>query len=58
MFWAACTGTLDDHISVAVGRDYADVSPMDGVVLGSGGQKLTIEVDVVPVLDPSRIPSA
>ena len=40
---------VDDHIAVAVGRDYADVSPMDGVILGSGGQKLTIEVDVVPV---------
>lgn len=41
---------IDDHIAVTTSRDYADVSPMDGVILGSGGQKLTIEVDVVPEL--------
>jgi transglutaminase-like putative cysteine protease len=40
---------VDDHIAVAIGRDYADVSPIDGVILGSGGQKLSIEVDVVPI---------
>lgn len=40
---------VNDHIAVAVGRDYADVSPIDGVILGSGGQKLSIEVDVVPI---------
>lgn len=38
-----------DHIVVARGRDYADVSPVDGVILGSGGQKLTVSVDVEPV---------
>jgi transglutaminase-like putative cysteine protease len=40
---------VDDHIAVAIGRDYADVSPVDGVILGSGRQKLSIEVDVVPI---------
>ncbi|HWG03583.1 MAG TPA: transglutaminase family protein [Beijerinckiaceae bacterium] len=39
----------DDHIVVAVGRDYADVSPIDGVFTGSGGHKLAVSVDVVPV---------
>jgi transglutaminase-like putative cysteine protease len=38
----------NDHIVIAVGRDYADVSPLDGVVLASGGQTLTVSVDVAP----------
>ena len=29
-------------------RDYADVAPIGGVVLGSGGQKIDVAVDVVP----------
>jgi len=36
----------DGHITLAWGRDYADVAPLKGVVLGGGGQKLTVEVDV------------
>src|SRR5262249_40300235 len=36
----------DDHVVVAVGRDYADVAPVDGVVLVSGGQKLDVSVSV------------
>jgi transglutaminase-like putative cysteine protease len=38
-----------DHIVLAVGRDYADVAPIDGVVISSGGQKLAVSVDVNPV---------
>lgn len=38
----------DDHIILAVGRDYADVAPIDGIILASGAQSLTVEVDVVP----------
>ncbi len=41
------TGT--DHVTLAVGRDYADVSPLDGVVIASGGQQLEVAVNVVPV---------
>jgi len=41
----------DGHILVALGRDYGDVSPIDGVLLGLTGQKLKVAVDVVPV-DP------
>ncbi len=37
-----------DHVVLAVGRDYTDVSPVDGVIVGSRRQKLTVEVDVVP----------
>jgi transglutaminase-like putative cysteine protease len=36
----------NDHIIVAIGRDYADVSPVDGVILGAGGQSLEVRVDV------------
>ncbi len=36
----------DEHIVLAVGRDYADVSPIDGVILGAGKQKLDVSVDV------------
>jgi transglutaminase-like putative cysteine protease len=39
----------NDHIVVARGRDYADVSPIDGVIIGSGGQSLDVKVDVEPL---------
>ena len=41
----------DDHIVLAVGRDYADVAPIDGVILATGAQTLSVEVDVVPESD-------
>ena len=39
----------NDHIELAIGRDFSDVSPIHGVVLGSGEQDLDVEVDVIPV---------
>jgi transglutaminase-like putative cysteine protease len=39
----------DDHLVVAIGRDYADVAPIDGVVFVSGGQSLDVSVSVTPV---------
>jgi transglutaminase-like putative cysteine protease len=39
----------DDHVVLAVGRDYADVAPIDGVVLASGQQRLNTAVDVIPI---------
>ncbi len=39
----------DDHIVTAFGRDYADVSPLDGVLVGPGSQKVGVAVDVIPV---------
>ncbi|TMV15277.1 transglutaminase family protein [Arenibacterium halophilum] len=39
----------EDHIVVAVGRDYADVAPVKGSLRATGGQKSTHSVDVVPV---------
>jgi transglutaminase-like putative cysteine protease len=34
------------HISVALGRDFSDVSPLSGVVLGGGRHQLSVSVDV------------
>ena len=39
----------DDHIILAEGRDYADVSPLDGVILSSGDQDVDVGVDVIPI---------
>jgi transglutaminase-like putative cysteine protease len=39
----------NDHIILAVGRDFSDVSPVDGIIVGSRKQKLRVEVDVIPV---------
>ncbi len=39
----------NDHIDVAVGRDFSDVSPIHGVFVGSGETKLDVGVDVIPV---------
>jgi transglutaminase-like putative cysteine protease len=38
----------EDHVMLAVGRDYTDVAPMDGVILGSGGQRIGVSVNVIP----------
>ena len=37
-----------DHVIVAIGRDYAEIAPVDGVVLGSGAQSMEVSVDVAP----------
>ncbi len=39
----------DAHVMLAIGRDYTDVAPMDGVILGSGGQRIAVSVNVIPV---------
>jgi transglutaminase-like putative cysteine protease len=36
------------HITAAWGRDYSDVSPIRGVLLGSGEHTLSVAVNVVP----------
>jgi len=38
-----------DHIVTAIGRDYADVSPIDGIFLGRRSGKIEVSVDVAPV---------
>ena len=50
----------NDHIVLAVGRDYSDVAPIDGVILAPGFQTLKVGVDVIPderqppLADPDR----
>ena len=58
--WCPGTGWVDfdptnncvpsnGHITVAWGRDYSDVSPIYGVLLGGARHKLHVEVDVMPL---------
>lgn len=37
-----------DHVTVAWGRDYSDVTPVKGVALGGGEQVISVSVSVVP----------
>ena len=39
----------DGHITVAWGRDYSDVSPIHGVLLGGAKHTLHVGVDVLPI---------
>lgn len=41
----------DRHITVAWGRDFSDVSPLRGVTIGAGEQRLQVAVDVLPEND-------
>ncbi len=39
---------LNNHVRVAYGRDFEDVSPLRGTVVGGGWQRLTIGVTMTP----------
>lgn len=39
----------DEHVTIAYGRDFSDVTPIRGVILGGGSHELTVAVDVDPV---------
>jgi len=39
----------NEHITLAWGRDYSDVSPTRGFIVGGGTQTLRVAVDVVPL---------
>lgn len=44
----------DEHIMVAIGRDYSDVPPVKGVCYGGGAQELHVSVTIEPVvLEPA-----
>ena len=47
----------DEHITLAWGRDYSDVCPIEGVYVGGGSSILTVEVDVQPLsgMDGDRV---
>ncbi|MEP7108964.1 MAG: transglutaminase family protein [Ferruginibacter sp.] len=36
----------DQHITIGWGRDYADITPLRGVIMSSGGHELHVSVDV------------
>lgn len=38
----------NDHVILAYGRDYADVAPVGGILLGAGNQDIMVNVDLVP----------
>ena len=38
----------DEHVLLGWGRDYGDVSPVQGVILGGGSHGLTVNVDLAP----------
>ncbi len=39
----------DGHVTLAWGRDYGDVSPLRGLILGGGSNVLKVEVDMEPI---------
>ena len=47
----------NDHIVLAIGRDYSDVAPIDGIILAPGEQTLKVEVDVIPEGEPAPVPA-
>ncbi len=44
----ACISDVN-HVPICIGRDYSEVSPMRGVVLGGGETVLRVSVDVEPI---------
>jgi len=43
-----------DHITIGWGRDYNDVSPVRGVILGGGTHRMSVSVDVAPLEDTGK----
>lgn len=41
----------DEHITLGWGRDFSDVTPTRGVILGGGEQELEVRVTVTPLAD-------
>lgn len=37
------------HITLSYGRDFSDISPVKGVMVGSGGHDIDVAVDVIPL---------
>ena len=42
-----------EHITVGWGRDYGDVSPINGFIVGGGAHQVAVAVDVNPVRSPA-----
>jgi len=39
----------NEHVTLGIGRDFSDVTPMRGIVLGGGEQELQVKVTVTPL---------
>ncbi len=39
----------DEHVVLGWGRDYADISPVRGIILGGGSHRLLVSVDLEPL---------
>ena len=48
----------NDHVIIAIGRDYADIAPIDGIILGYGAQDMQVSVDVEPLDDGASLATA
>jgi transglutaminase-like putative cysteine protease len=46
-----------EHITLSFGRDFSDISPLRGIILGGGGTEPEVAVTVFP-LDEEEIPDA
>jgi transglutaminase-like putative cysteine protease len=46
-----------EHITVAWGRDYADVAPIHGIITGGSEHEVDVAVDVVPATGQPALPS-
>lgn len=44
-----------EHITIAIGRDFGDISPLRGIILGGGGAEPEVAVTVIP-LDEEALP--
>jgi transglutaminase-like putative cysteine protease len=44
----------DEHISLGWGRDYGDVSPINGFMIGGGSHEIQVAVDVNPAASAGR----
>lgn len=62
--WVPGTGWVDldptnnllpsvEHVTIGWGRDYGDVSPINGVIIGGGAHDVKVSVDVRPVENAS-----
>ena len=46
----------DGHVTLAWGRDYGDVSPLRGLILGGGAHTVRVGVDVEPITETATLP--
>ncbi len=47
----------DEHVAVAYGRDFSDVTPLRGVILGGGRPSLSVAVSVAELVPAPSLPA-